>query len=149
MRTFSMIITSALCFIPTTVLVSQDSEAVIQLDARVTGFFENLRNEQVTAERAFGELLAGSPLEKSDKVKTLIERNNKLEELYGTFVKAERIQAKEVGEDLVLLKYLHKAERYPVVWYFTYYRPPSIVGDEQEWMAISVRFDTRLELLGL
>lgn len=149
MRNLSTIITGVFCLVPTTVLVSQDSEAVIQLDARVSAFFENLRNEQVTSEKAFADLLAGSPLEKSDKVKTLIERNNKLAELYGTFVKAERIAAKEVGKDLVLLKYLHKAEKYPVVWYFTYYRPPSVVGDDKEWIIIAVRFDTRLDLLGL
>ena len=137
------------CFVPVTVLVGQDSEAVMQLEARVSGFFDNLRDKQIGPDKAFAELLAGGPLEKSDKVKMLIERSNKLEELYGTFVKAERIAAKEVGKDLVLLTYLHKAKNYPVVWYFTYYRPPSIVGDEQEWMVIAVRFDTRLDRLGL
>ena len=137
------------CLVQQTLLVGQDSDAVTQLDARVSGFFENLRDEQVGPDKAFADLLAGGPLEKSDKVSALVERNNKLKELYGTFAKAERIAAKEVGKDLVLLKYLHKAEKYPVVWYFTYYRPPSLVGDQQEWVVISVRFDTRLDLLGL
>lgn len=137
------------CFVQVTILTGQDSEAVMQLDARVSGFFQNLRDVQIGPDKAFAELLTGGPLEKSDKVKMLIERSNKLEELYGTFIRAERVAAKEVGKDLVLLTYLHKAEKYPVVWYFTYYRPPSIVGDEKEWMVISVRFDTRLDRLGL
>jgi hypothetical protein len=137
------------CFVRGAALTGQESEGVMQLDARVSDFFENLRDEQVGPEKAFADLLAGGPLEKSVKVKTLIDRSNKLAELYGAFVTAERIAAKEVGKDLVLLKYLHKAERYPVIWYFTYYRPPSTVGDEKEWMVIAVRFDTRLDLLGL
>ena len=143
------IIIGLYCFVQASALTGQESETLMQLDARVSTFFENLGDEQVGPEKAFADLLAGGPLKKSVKVKTLIERSNRLEELYGAFVTAERIAAKEVGKDLVLLKYLHKAERYPVIWYFTYYRPPSTVGDEKEWVIISVRFDTRLDLLGL
>ena len=80
---------------------------------------------------------------------SLIDGNSRMEGLYGNFIKSERISVREVGDDLVLLKYLHKAERYPVVWYFTFYRPPDDREDDQRWVVISVRFDTRLDLLGL
>ena len=46
------------------------------------------------------------------------------------------------------MKYLFKCEKFPVVWYFTYYRDFSRAGGEDYWVVISVRFDTQVELLG-
>lgn len=126
----------------------QDSEDVKQLTTRVTDFFANLNDEVVGREKAFADLLAAGPLKSSADVKKLIDRVGTIEQTYGKFVEAERIDVREVGKDLILLKYLYKTSQYPIVWYFTYYRPPSTNVEANEWVIISVRFDTRLDLLG-
>lgn len=128
---------------------AQDDEDVQQLDTRISRFFQNLNDQQVDAATAFADLLAEGPLAGADDVKKLVERVPALEKTYGEFLASERVATKRVGKDLVLLKYLYKTERYPVVWYFTYYRPPSKTGEPNDWVVITVRFDTRVDLLGL
>jgi hypothetical protein len=87
----------------------------------------------------------------TEAVKTLIDKTNELKAKYGECRKFERIAARRVGEDLVMLKYLYKCEDFPVVWYFTFYRTPSrsdvALTDSGSWRAIIVRLDTDLESL--
>ena len=122
------------------------------LDARVSQFLEGV--SLGTAQQACQELLAGSQLLKQTKaVEALVQRTNELKGKYGEYRAFERIAAKRVGSDLVLLRYLYKCENFPVVWYFSFYRTPPR-GDipaenSNHWRAITVRFDTQLELLGL
>ena len=72
--------------------------------------------------------------------KKLVDAASKLPDQYGAFVAAEQVRRKQVGNDLVLLTYLYKAERYPVVWRFAFYRPrPS-----DKWTVVSLRFDSKL-----
>ncbi len=127
----------------------QEDKAITDLTTRVDSFFDHLADEMVDAQKAFNELLEGSPLQGQEDVKKLIDRVGKLEGMYGRFLEAERVDAKLIGKDVVLLKYLYKTERYPLVWYFTYYRAPSTTGVPAPWVIITVRFDTRVELLGL
>lgn len=130
-------------------VAAQEEDSTEKLAARVDGFFRNLSSPQVDAKQAFDELLVDGPLEGREEVAKMIERVKRLDETYGKFLESEQIDAKPIGKDLVLLKYLYKAEKYPVVWYFTYYRPPMLNGQPSDWVVISLRFDTRLDLLGL
>ena len=122
---------------------------LVDLDARISQFLEGVSMGQ--AQTAYQELLAGSQLlRQSDALKGLIEKTNELEEKYGRYRAFEKVAAKRVGGDLVMLKYLYKCEDFPVVWYFTFYRTPdggAAAADTDTWRVITVRFDTELELL--
>lgn len=125
-------------------------EVIDALDARVRPFFESI--SQGATQQAFDTLLRGSPLllQKTDALKSLIERTNQIPARFGRYRSFERIDAKRVGRDLVFLRYLYKCEEFPVVWYFTFYRPPprpEAPAEEATWRVIVVRFDTEVELL--
>lgn len=99
-----------------------------------------LRTLAADPQDAFKKLLAGSKLAKSEEMDKLIVAAANLPEKYGTFVAAEQLRKQQVGEDLVLLTYLYKAESFPVVWRFAFYRPrPSA-----SWSVVSLRFDSKL-----
>ena len=123
---------------------------LVALDARVSQFLEGVSMGQ--AQSAFSELLAGSQLLKQgDILKEVIEKANELKSKYGRYRAFEKISAKRIGGDLVLMKYLYKCENFPVVWYLTFYRTPSPgepTAESDTWRVIAVRFDTNLDLLG-
>ena len=123
------------------------------LRARVSLFLENVsagstQKAAGSTLKAFDVLLQGSSLGTNAQAaakEALIEKTEGLADLYGEYRAFEPVGAKRVGENLVFLKYLYECENFPVVWYFTFYRPPP----RGEWRVIIVRFDTALELLGL
>ena len=114
---------------------------------RLDTFFASLTANGAEPKAAFDELLLGSPLEKSDDIKKLVDEVKKFDDKYGDFLEAEQVSAKLVGKDLALVKYLYKGQKYPVVWHFAFYRPPSKGVATRSWSVISVRFDTRVDLL--
>ena len=64
--------------------------------------------------------------------------------------RAEFLDKKSAGSDFVQFRYLYKGETYPVVWYFTFYRPVSAVnmsGDmnPRAWHCLSISFDTNYQ----
>ena len=126
------------------------SDKVIEtLDARVKFFLEEVKSGK--SEAAYEKLLSGSQLLKqTDALKKQVGKTDDLEALYGQYKGFERIADRRVGNDLVLLRYLYKCERFPVVWYFAFYRtseatPPA--KENGDWRVILVRFDTNLEAL--
>ena len=125
---------------------------VAELHEKVSLFLEGVSHGPV--QKAFDVFLTGSPLSKKTADRAaLIEKTGKLTDLYGDFRDYEPISAKQIGTDLVLMKYLYKCETFPVVWYFTFYRAPRRgerpADTVDSWRVIIVRFDTELELLGL
>jgi hypothetical protein len=138
----------------TSSLAAQDrmQEALDSLAVRTKYFFDDLAT-QSDQKSAFDQLLAGGPLadpSRSADVQQLVERHSKLLEKYGPKAgDPELVSTKNSGESLVTLKYLYKTEKFPVVWYFTYYRPRKASRPEEGWFVVSLRFDTRLELLDL
>jgi hypothetical protein len=132
-----------------TMAPTPDAAVIDALDARASRFLEGVSLGQ--AETAFGEFLADSPLaQQTDAVKKLVAATLTIEPRFGKFHGFERIDARQIGKDLVLMKYLYKCENYPVVWYFTFYRDfqRAETTSDNNWRAIGVRFDTDLELLG-
>ena len=119
------------------------------LEARVSQFLEGV--SLGTTQTAYQELLVGSPLLKQTKeVEALVKKSDQLKDRYGPYREFERIAARRVGKDLILLKYLYKCENFPVVFYFTFYRTPrtdTSTEANNTWRLIIVRFDTELELL--
>lgn len=131
-------------------LPAEDPE-LAKLDLRVAQFLERASGGQ--PESALQELLAHSPLEnQKDAIKKLTDQIRELESRYGKYRAFERIESRRVGKHLVLMKYLYSCDNYPVVWYFSFYHDFKRSGptpDGFDWMLISVRFDTELELLTL
>ena len=123
--------------------------AISKLDDEVTAFLQVIAGNE--PRRAFSQLLSGSQLNtRTEAVEQMVRQIEQLERTYGAFRESERISRKQVGKDLVLLKYLYKCKYFPVVWYFTYYREPSSrsqMGDANPWVVISVKFDTQFEAL--
>jgi len=121
------------------------------LEEKVARFFEEV--SAGTTQNAYQQLLAGSSLLKEkEALKTLAEKTAELKDKYGEYRRPEKIVGKRVGVDVVLLKYLYKCERFPVVWHVTFYRPPPRGADGGvetggNWEVIAVRFDTDLESL--
>jgi len=132
-------------------LAQEKPDPVLEaLDGKVKLFLEAISMGESQA--AYQKLLAGSRLAKqTDAVKGLVERARDFKTRFGEYRSFERIAAKRVGNDLVLVKYLYKCEHFPVVWYFTFYRPPQQVQATSEtaeaWRVVTVRFDTELERL--
>ena len=128
--------------------VAQDEQTLQTLDRRLLVFFRDL-TERGAPQRSFEDLLAGGPLEQNADIERLAERVAQFDEKYGLFIEAERVAEMAVGKDLLVLTYLYKAQRFPVVWQFTFYRAPDPAGDQRDWQVIALRFDTRLKLLGI
>lgn len=128
--------------------IESDTE-LDKLDARVKRFLDGVSADDVQS--AYEDLLAGSQLLQQKSLKELIEKTGELKK-FGKCHGFEQIGAKPVGKDLVLLRYLHKCEDFPVVWYFGFYRTPdndATAAGNGAWRVVSVRFDTQLELLWL
>ena len=122
-------------------------EIPAEVSKQISDFFGDLTSSEVKEDEAFRLLLAGGPLEKrDDDVKKLIDRFAQLENQYGDYLEHERVDSKAIGTDLLILKYLYKAEDYPILWKFTLYRKPS-VGNASPWKVITVSFGTRLDSL--
>jgi hypothetical protein len=124
----------------TTSAVAADDSPLVdpvvgKLHEKVMRFLGGIAGGEQTT--AFGELLAGSQLlEQAGAVRSLVDKSKEITQRYGAHRDSEQVSAKRIGKDVVLLKYLFKCEKFPVVWYFAFYRD-----------LVSVRFDTQLESL--
>ena len=115
--------------------VAQNDADVELLTERAESFLTGLGKD---APGAFNVLLANSNLADTDEINRMVTAAKDLPGKYGAFLKAERIEAKRVGQDLVLMTFLYKAERFPIVWRFAFYRP------RENWVVVAIRFDSRL-----
>jgi hypothetical protein len=118
------------------------------LASRVETFFRTLTDKALDPETAVREIIGKGPLkDRNDEINKLIEQTLTLDQRYGTYTGHEQVASKLVGEDLAFFRYLYKGDRFPVVWYFTFYRPAAIGSVQREWMLISLRFDAKIEAL--
>jgi hypothetical protein len=121
---------------------------VIKLDQRAMRFLDAVAAGDEND--AFADLLVGSQLVQQDaSVRALVERSKEITQRYGAHRESEQLAARRIGKDLVLLKYLFKCEKFPVIWYIAFYRDFSRQANNNDdpWVVISVRFDTQVERL--
>jgi hypothetical protein len=120
-----------------------------KLDQRVMRFLEAVAGGDEND--AFADLLVGSQLvEQEEAVRSLVERSKEIAKRYGAHRESEQLAARRIGKDLVLLKYLFKCEKFPVIWYIAFYRDFSRQANnnnDDQWVVISVRFDTQVDRL--
>lgn len=140
--------------VPWTLLVSASLPAVAQerpevaaLDQRVTTFFQALA-DRTNIREAVDQLIQGGPLERNNNTDNLVQQADQFSARYGRFLESERVAMRSAGEDLILLTYLYKTERFPVVWRVAFYRRPDS-NSNGEWRVVSLSFDTNYKLLEL
>ncbi|HZZ73318.1 MAG TPA: hypothetical protein VFE24_13770 [Pirellulales bacterium] len=122
---------------------------VAKLDESVGRFFEGVAKGDVA--KSYADLLKDSQLlRQADAVKSLVDKTKDLEKRFGKYRGYDRVDAKRVGKDLILVRYIYKCDDFPVVWYLSFYRDfKHSDADNSAWIVVSVRFDTDLELLGM
>jgi hypothetical protein len=122
-----------------------------ELERRVEDFFEQYADAAVGPQKALRDLLAASPLNSRTEARDkLIDQVGKLESLYGKAAEHEVVTRRSFGRDLVLLRCVLKAERFPIVWHFYFYRAPETMPMSllpRQWSLVEIRFDTNLEAL--
>lgn len=117
------------------------------LQGRVDLFFRQLADKSLDPERPVREIVGSGPLkDRNDEINRLIDQIPLLDQRYGVYTGHEAIGVKALGSDLVLLRYLYKAERFPVIWHFAFYRS-TVAGLKRDWTLVLLRFDTKLEQL--
>ncbi len=117
----------------------------------IATFFDSLSESSKGPRKAVEELVKNSALADNEKTRTkIVEGLQTIGANFGDFVAYEPIGVKNVGTDLVVFRYLYKCQEYPVVWYFTYYRPRAkdvveATASSGSWNLIGVRYDTNLD----
>lgn len=130
---------------------SASSEDLRELEERAGDFLRDFRGT-TGPERALRSFVEDSALADRDAdVDKLVNQATRLESQYGKLLGHELVgPARSLGEDLVAVRYLLKAEDFPIVWHFYFYRAPSnsttMLGS-RPWKLIEIRFDTNLESL--
>lgn len=124
----------------------QPDVAVIK--EKIEAFFTQLAGPMPDAEHAVRAIIGDGPLQsRTDDIKKLIDQAQSLDTRVGPHKSHESVGSRNVGSDLLFLRYLYKGERYPVVWHFTFYRTLSSAGLKTDWKLIALRFDTKVETL--
>jgi len=126
----------------TTFAPSPDVEA---LRESIGNFFENLSDPNKGSVAAVEDFLKNSAMSEAGKTR-LVDGLKKINGNLGAYVAYEPIGVKSLGNDLVVFRYLYKCQDYPIIWYFTYYRPRAKSGDATaNWSLIGFRYDTNLD----
>lgn len=152
-RLLPILVALPLCLAPLAAAQDRTPQQQAEVDKLQVGaedFFKGLNNPMVGAEQAFNTLVGKGPLKsagKNEELTSLIDKASKLETRYGRYTGHDFASAKTVGNDLVILRYLYKGERFPVVWHFYYYRPANGAATltKGDWNLIEIRFDTNLD----
>ena len=127
---------------------SVDASRDLEFDTKIRDFFDTIKRGNSSL--ALEELLRQSPLDSSNASSHLTELRNKIEEMkerFGEILRWEKYETKRIGEDIILIRYILKYERYPVIWTFTLYRKPSVsssITNTNPWGLIELHFDTNL-----
>ena len=123
----------------------QQQAEVDKLQSGIEDFFKGLSSPTIGPELAFSTLVGKGPLKgKNEELTELVKKAGKLEERYGRYTGNEAASVKSIGNDLVILRYLFKGERFPLVWHFYYYRTAN-GAMAKDWNLIEIRFDTNLD----
>jgi len=130
------------------------------LDQKVEIFFRSLgQSSTSTATKAAFEKIfqdgSSTPRTSSDAVENISTSFMELSNSdIGQLHDHEKIGSKPIGKDVILLKYLTKHDKAPILWSFTFYRSPRTgsttststpTTSSSGWDLILVRFDTNLE----
>ncbi len=106
-----------------------------------TRFFKLLGAAEITL--AFDELLKNSPIKDDrEKILELTTQSRRAVELYGQVRGFEFAGIEISTPSLVRVKQIALHNKFPMRWYFTYYKSPL-----NGWVITNIQFDDRIELL--
>lgn len=98
-------------------------------------FFNSLIEKDY--DKAFGDLLKYSPLEKKkDELEKLINETKRANLLYGQISSYEPVSSDIVSELFIRIRYLAYHNDFPIRWIFTFYKSP-----KSGWIVVNLRFD--------
>lgn len=152
-RVFASILSLLLAIGDTAVFAEEPLSVEMQaevaaLQGKVEVFFRQFTDKTIGPERAVREIVGSGPLkDRNEDISKLIDQSLSLDQRYGIYTGHEAVGVRAIGNDLVFLRYLYKGERYPLVWYFTFYRTAIANGLKRDWSLISLRFDTKIDAL--
>ena len=149
-RLLSLGVLAGVLLAASSALGQQPDPILDPLQKRVGLFFEQVKSKNTAS--SFQELLGSKTPGTPEERKKLEEQTALIESAYGTYRGFECVYTRQVGRDLVFLKYLYKCSRLPVLWHLTFYRSSSgseLSPQSQTWQVVSIRFDTDLEVLTL
>jgi hypothetical protein len=136
---------------------TETSRDIAEPTARIQAFFEALvqANNPSATTSALSTLLRSSPLlgraDSAQKLDDLQKEVDNLKTEYGTLLRAEKIEAKRIGEDIVVFRYILKHEVHPVIWTVTFYRKPttstSSISNPNPWVPVGLRYSNDLNQL--
>ena len=121
-----------------------------EFEPRIQTFFRTLQGGH--SQLAFDGLLHQSPLNLGDP-QAVADSRSRVDEMrtqFGEILHWERFESKQIGEDVVLVRYVLKYDHYPVVWTFTLYRKPTVtpsISNPNPWLLVELHFDTNLRNL--
>jgi len=116
------------------------------LDAKIIDFFKSLKKGNPTL--ALEDLLRQSSYGSSNAETQLTNLRNEIEKAgkqFGEIQTWEQYEAKQIGLDIILVRYILKYDRHPVMWTFLFYRKPSgtlsTTDPRPPWELIELYFD--------
>jgi hypothetical protein len=113
-------------------------QELVEISSR---FFKLLGAAEVSL--AFDELLKNSPIkEDREKILELTTQSRRAVELYGQVRGFEFAGIEVSTPSLVRVKQIALHNKFPMRWYFTYYKSP-----QNGWVITNIQFDDRIELL--
>lgn len=114
-------------------------EIPYEIHLKVKSFFSFLMKDDV--DKAFKQLLDGSPIEKETKQIELLKATaNKAKQLYGPVLGFDPVNSEYVTENFLRVRYLGLHSKFPMRWIFTFYKSP-----EKGWIVTNVKFDDSSE----
>jgi len=142
-----LLLLPTLRFVPTGAQTTSTADSTSDFDSRIQTFFTALTRGDYTS--AFEglwhqSLLASLDTEQRSKLRSGIDD---LEKEFGKLISWERYESKDIGKDIVQVRYIFKYEQHPVIWTFSFYRKPVVApksGTSTSWVLVGLHFDTEL-----
>jgi hypothetical protein len=136
--------TSCLLFLSSVAAQPGSDTDTSQMQLRVQGFFDTITAQSISPDafqNAYQRMFPG-PL--SQDIQDMILKTEEI--MKGTRWTSEFLDRKNVGKDMILMRYLCKSETHPVIWYFTFYRSQTSTTPGT-WNCLGIRFDTDYDSL--
>ena len=117
------------------------------IERQIETFFLFLRSGNTNT--AFADLLNQSPLNApaaAAEVAHLQSRVDDLNTRFGGILHWDRLDTRQLGTDVIVMRYILKYDRFPVIWSFAFYRKPSptTMTNPNTWVVVELQFDTNL-----
>ena len=120
---------------------SKSLEGELVIRQRLERFFESVSKKEV--KKAYNELLSSSKIgENVDNVNGLVDRTQKVLDVYGTMAEFELIRTERIGKRLARFVYFSYGAAFPLQWEFYCYRAP-----DEKWQLLDITVNNDLDMM--